>query len=461
MSIPTTIIRGGLLAILATTMLAGCGSEAPAPTASPTVDASASPSATPAPPTFTGGVAPGEVTIDPSLPDALPLPDGIWDDTGPGWVLATFRPSVYQWHRDDENAPDLSVEATVQVVYLVSPEGVRYQVLELDPSQAITVESWSAGESRAYVWYCPGTQDNYCDDGSTNILDLGTGAMAPTDAPPGADAVAFTLPGPMRVWTSNAQFIVSPGVDGTFLERNGEFTELGDGWTIQWGPSPDGAWLGLDHWEKNGDAYTTTGDALASLVTGEMVAIPEPTVIGCGFVEWREGGTLLLNCLRDDEQDGITSSEDVWFVFDPSTGAMTEIPRPVYSWEEPIVSHNVLVSPGVWAGGYGFGDPEMWDLDATFGIDDHGTPIEVDIFDANGVRLETTGARTAVGGVVYISGQHAPGDMAGVASVIAYKPATGSQVVLLPEPPRGPTVDFRDAYGGVDVWGVTSWVVAP
>src|SRR5690349_21533340 len=80
-----------------------------------------------------GRALPGFVTVHQELPPALPAAPGTLETTGPGWSLQTYRPEV---------APVVTVsgvtpgfEPTVQVVYLVSPEGRRYQLLELDPAE--------------------------------------------------------------------------------------------------------------------------------------------------------------------------------------------------------------------------------------------------------------------------------------------------------------------------------------
>lgn len=91
---------------------------------------------------------PGEVTSDPSLPGASPLPDGIWDETGPGWVLATYRAEA-------SGAGEHAVGP--QVVYLVAPSGERYQVLELPQEPAVRLEEWVAGANTATV--LPGAWD--------------------------------------------------------------------------------------------------------------------------------------------------------------------------------------------------------------------------------------------------------------------------------------------------------------
>src|SRR5690606_12285848 len=121
--------------------LGGCTptSTDPSPSAS-VIPAVESPSPVPSVTTDAEGRAlPGFVTDPPELPPALPAPDGIVDATAAGWPLQAYRP---------EGAPVVLVsgippgfEPTVQVVYLVSPEGRRYQLLELDPSVPIVIQS--------------------------------------------------------------------------------------------------------------------------------------------------------------------------------------------------------------------------------------------------------------------------------------------------------------------------------
>ncbi|MBN2177477.1 MAG: hypothetical protein JW722_07455 [Demequinaceae bacterium] len=134
------------------------------PSSSP--KASMSPSVLTPSPEFTviGVSTPGEVTVAPSLLEALPLPEGIWDEAGDGWVLAGYAPSASD------------VPAEHYVLYLVSPEGQRYQVLELDPDSGWQVLGWEGGES-------PALMVRRDDQGTTEwgFLDLDSGRMSIVD----------------------------------------------------------------------------------------------------------------------------------------------------------------------------------------------------------------------------------------------------------------------------------------
>jgi hypothetical protein len=128
---------------------------------------------------------------------------------------------------------------------------------------------------------------------------------------------------------------------------------------------------------------------------------------------------------------------------------------------ELSVSHDVSVTPGVWAGLYGIEGALMWtDPDGTVGIDDHGKLTKVVLVDAAGVPLQTVWPRTAVNGVAYFVGHQAAVDQGSPETVVAYNVKTGRQTVLVPSPPAGPAseVGVSDTQQAV---GVTSWVVAP
>ena len=438
-------------------LVTACGNGGAGPAATP--DSSASPSATGAPsPASTAApvdlAAPGHVSVDPSLPSAEPLPAGIWAQTTSGWVLATYRPSV-------EPTPDgvasKAVPATRQVIYLVSPEAVRYQVLELPVSPAIMITSWSAGDSHAFVRGCE-SDPCYRASGPTAVLDLTTGAITPYGAPVGADSIAFSLSPTTRVWEreGDALYYQHPDADSTFLEHDGTFTSLGGGWQVAGGPSPDGAWLGLERWDANPDGTFVERVGVAALATGAVRVLPPfDNGLGCSPGGWLDSGAMRVTCYGESGDGAIYKSVV------PSTGVTTDLPSTTPPGpDEATVLHSVQVSPGVWAGAYGYGDPELWDMESTFGIDDHGTLREVPILDKYGAALPTVGAVAAVDGIVYLVGQRATRDEPGTTTMLTLDPATGKQTVLLPEPPGGPGAAIAPNDYTVFAVGVTSWVVA-
>ncbi len=415
----------------------------PAPSGEPSGSPLASPSTT-------GVAVPGQVTVDPSLPSALPLPANIWSKTGPGWVLATYSPAVITY-AGDANEP--TVERTRQVVYLVSPTGTRYQVLELDPNDQLSISSWTAGEDVAYIEKCGAAAFCQTQTGPTYVLDLVSGATKPADAPAGADYVGLTLPDSARLWFRPSGDAYPYAGDG-FLDRAGSFSNFGGGWTVP-RTSPDGAWVSLQHWDPKpaGTEYAASGVLKVSTGAAQIAPAPEPG-LSCQPYEWTDGNQVLEWCTGDP-------AGDRWFTVDPATLVASEVASPLPADAGLSVSHDVSVTPGVWAGLYGIEGALMWtDADGTVGIDDHGTLTKLVLVDAAGAPLQTVWPRVAVNGVAYFVGHQAAVDQASPETVVAYNVKTGRQTVLVPSPPAGPAseVGVSDTQQAV---GITSWVVAP
>ena len=396
-----------------------------------------------------GTALPGQVTVDSSLPDAKPLPAGIWAQTTPGWVLATYEPTVVTF---DPSTGAPSPERARQVVYLVDPDGTRYQVLELDPNSPLSISSWTAGQSVAYVEKCGGNP--FCNDetGPTYVLDLTTGALSPATVPAGADHVAANLPGQARVWLQASDDVYRAGAH-VFLDRNGAFSDLGDRWE-QPHVSPDGRWVALDRWDPlPGGTYTVT-TGIIDVAAGTLSPVPayDPAA-GCSFYEWTEDDRISEYCYA-------SNGTESWVAVDPATLATTPTGSPLPAPGQVAVSHAVLVSPGVWAGLYGSGGSLMWqDPDGTVGISNHGAPAKVAPLDAGGSPLAVSWAVAAVNGIVYFEGKHVAVDEGGPRAVVAYDAASGTQNVLLPTPPGGPAANPALA-ANQEALGVTSWVVA-
>ena len=219
-------VVGGLAVLVASGVLFGGEHRPPSPDASPT-----------------GPYArPGEVTIDPSLPDALPLPKGIWDKVTPGWVLVDYMPVVVG---STDHPPRPILDHAKHVVYLISPDGTRYQVAEFDPYFFFTITSWTAGETVAYVNFCDNPVD--CTWKDNGLLDLTTGEVLSEYDPWGGSSEAqfiSTLPDGTRLWAKR-------GIGGAYLETGGpgyrKWTEIEDRW-VAGNPvvaSPDGTYLAL------------------------------------------------------------------------------------------------------------------------------------------------------------------------------------------------------------------------
>jgi hypothetical protein len=341
---------------------------------------------------------------------------------------------------------------TRQVIYLVSPAGARYQVLELGPDRPLEITSWTAGQSVAYVEDCG---DNaYCTNntGPTYALDLTTGALTPVHVPSGADHVEAALAGPVRIWlqTSNVN---DPASSQVFLDRNGTFTNLGKGWELPQ-PSPDGAWIAMDRWDPMPDGTSREVTGVIHVAAGTLASVPAAAASApCSPYEWTEDNRLVEYCSTADGSEN-------WVTIDPVTLATTPVASPLPAVGAVSVRHDVLVAPGVWAGAYGTEGALMWtDAAGTVGISDHGSPTELTLVDANGTTLKTAGVIAAVGNVAYFSGKLTEVDAAGPQTVVAYDVSTRRQTVLLPTPPGGPATG-AGLTANQEAIGVTSWVVA-
>lgn len=407
-----------------------------APVTSPTAPPG---STTATAPTTASFALPGEVTIDPGLPQALPLPDDIWDKTGPGWVLATYSPSVVWWNNDTQT---LETALTHQVVYLVSPQGDRYQVLELDPHRMIDIESWTASENQAIIRETRLAATEA--PAVIEILDLTTGAVEPYATPFPDGLVQVRAPDNVRVWDT---------VDmGAFIERDGDFTPIEAGWTLPFlgafALSPDDEWVPMVKFKVAGGSESWIG--VLSLDSGSVNTFPALDDYGACFpTGWAEASLLSVSCVTD------SSGAQRRLGIDVTTGSVT-----VNSYTEPPpdayrVERQLWVSPGMWAGKYSIDEPEA-DMTNVIGVDAKGVLTEVVLGDAVGNPFETTHLVSAVNGILYLQGFAGANDSFIAENVVTYDPGTGQQVILLPSPPAGPG-------SGTDPgsWGVTSWVVSP
>lgn len=131
----------------------------PAPTGGPTPDATAAP-------------FPSQTEISAGL--GLPagtreITDDVWDQVGPGWAVAVYRPA---WD-DGVNLPTLR-----QTLVLASPTGDVYRLHELPDDRLVDVHRWEAGTTRVMVEYRPedGTGEAQPTRGR---LDLRTGEIEP------------------------------------------------------------------------------------------------------------------------------------------------------------------------------------------------------------------------------------------------------------------------------------------
>ena len=145
--------------------------DGPAPAITPTPTATPSPSQSPL----------GDPVTEPGFPPYYPMPDGLLQETGPGWVLATYMP----WLRSTANSREQRVPRD-EAVFLVSPDGTNYLVLRLNPVEltpwgltpaVLGLRSWRAGATTAVIQQSPLVE--HSEPGSLLTIDLLTGALRP------------------------------------------------------------------------------------------------------------------------------------------------------------------------------------------------------------------------------------------------------------------------------------------
>ena len=148
----------GLLALCAVAWFAGWwpfGDSVSAPTPSPST--SASPSAAPQP-----SFVERQVTVAPNVPAAELLTKDVLDSAGSGWVVAVY---------DATSRTDAGVESPgPRVLYLISPDGARYELGNLDTLGMTAPELVAWDYARHKVLFADGLKD-------MRVLDMATGAI--------------------------------------------------------------------------------------------------------------------------------------------------------------------------------------------------------------------------------------------------------------------------------------------
>jgi len=427
-------------AMLALAVLTACSRADADPSPSPSISL---PSASPLP-TVTvdpdGRALPGFVTASHELPAAQPAPLGLIDQTGPGWSLQTYRPQVDEVSTATGVLPGFA--AAVQVVYLVSPEGQRFQLLELDPAVPLMIASWTAGETVAYVRQC---EPLACDPAApTQSLDLLTGALSPLDAIDDALVVGATLPGSTRWWQD--------GVATAAIESDGTPRTYGHAWVAA-SASPDGDYLAAVR-ADGPSPFTSAGLAIVDSATGALTDISmlwdEP--LTCTPFRWRADDALDVSCYD--------ATRNTWRLFAVGPGAhemkenksATATPPDDGPWVEP----DFFVTDGVWAGPYtADGAARRLPSAHQIGLARNAgfEPISVPDAGVGSVRIVA-----AVRGVLYIEADQA--NNPSLVTAWTYAPATATWTELGPLPSGGPTRGLLASQGS-PASGMTSWAVAP
>lgn len=89
----------------------------------------------------TDDVVLGEPIDEPGLPTYYELPDGLLEQTGPGWLVTVHRPSRH----DADAGIDAEFDVLVNAMFLVAPDGTHFLVGKFDADANVYPVAWRAG----------------------------------------------------------------------------------------------------------------------------------------------------------------------------------------------------------------------------------------------------------------------------------------------------------------------------
>lgn len=249
------------------------------------------------------------------LPPTVPLPSGVLEQAGPGWVLGLYQPDTDAAYATG----DAVVPPVRQTVVLAAPDGTVYRVVDLDLTadlppgaayRSVRLLDWRPGATTALVqaWTMPiGLGE---DQGDASVytplydLDLSTGALtlSPDDLGRPAGPAEGTVPFAATVAQGHPVWVV-PSSSGARLEYQGRSTDLppGNGGYLV---SPDGSSL-------------LTGGAVVDLATMTVVdTLPAEGPAGqCLPLSWWSADEVLARCSDGDPYADSGRGESRWTSF--------------------------------------------------------------------------------------------------------------------------------------------------
>jgi len=157
--------RGSLLA-----MVAGVVAAALAGCSTPTESSPTSTGLSPTPPGSSTNVVVAErsVTTGPGIPDTSAIDDAALASVGSGWSLALFDTGTF----DERHNPLLGA----RLLYLISPEGERYQAGYYSPIRGADLLAWNVGRDTVFLRF---------NGSELGVFDLVSGRQLPTWQPCG------------------------------------------------------------------------------------------------------------------------------------------------------------------------------------------------------------------------------------------------------------------------------------
>lgn len=242
----------------------------PAHTPTPSVSATPSPSPSPEPSAAASApAAPLEPVSLPGLPPMFKAPEGLLEQTGPGWFLMVYSAVTLEEPLPGDEQRD--------VLVLSAPTGELYHLLDLDES--VNLLRWdTARTARLEVDLdVPGTQ--------LATLDLVTGQLTRDDRLAGFAELVGTS-GADEVW-------LTPGYQG----EQGTLHVLpptGDPRTLP-------ARMSFAHVSPDGRTVVGSGDGhpieALDLATGRRTAMATPAGQKCDVVDWIDATGVMATCV--------------------------------------------------------------------------------------------------------------------------------------------------------------------
>lgn len=316
---------GSLGAGILTAALMGAFGSGPAPDMSGSPSGSVTPEV---PSAFNDGIAEDEYP-EPipwrgeGYPEALTMEDWVWGRTGPGWALVIFA----------ESSSVDSATFPIPVVYLVSPEGVYFELSELPGRVAngATVVSWHEDDRAARIIWDGGTRGGRLDLETGNVEDTSFGLTSGRTkdvqflAANAADKEIWSAWGPDGLetrhyaWTPDAEWErILTGQDDLLIE-----------WFVN-PTSPDSSAVAFQIFTLADSLYASERSlppgvpnlVVYSLDTGEdhryLPAVPyaEPN---CWFTGWIDGVSVGYSCWDD-----VTTTETAYTVYVDGSGRVEE-----------------------------------------------------------------------------------------------------------------------------------------
>ncbi len=241
-------------------LLAGCSgsstasaSVTPVTTAPAVATSASSPTATattPSPQPFT----PRPVTAGAGVPSAQPLDNSTLNGAGSGWVLTLFDTGSY----DASHTPTLGN----RILYLISPDGTRYQAGLFTPDQRADLLAWNVSRQKVLM---------RINEFSLAVFDLRANTLGPAFLPCGTHSLDIrVMPRADGAWQVRGS-CVGAQVDGVYAD---------DGTTIadpNFVASPFGSWAT----DVGGRTVIYSEDSKKWTATAAPGDTPVPLAPGC------------------------------------------------------------------------------------------------------------------------------------------------------------------------------------